>query len=307
MMTLAGKTADRAASEAAWMAGLRFRPPNQSVPGWRHWVEDSNLFDQYSSTKIEWPNLTALPDCDCDFIPSPCVNAHPPYSCGVMLVADEPASFVLATQLLRLTTTPSSMQPHGLVHDVDVIPLRFVFNNTSGGITTPTDLYGELHDYRPRVELHVVAAPRRGSRAFEMFSELRDWLNLTTQQTASLVGIGRTTALAWERDGREPRAAHARRLYQVHSIIGALVKRLGRDAATEWLELGTPSPQELLERGDITDVARSAEQILLHRRKPTDAPEREALVVDEIDGDAASTVVALRGTRRRRRRKQGAR
>ncbi len=96
-----------------------------------------------------------------------------------------------------------------------------------------------------RFEPRIVPVPR--SRAYRAFTELTAWLGMTQEETATLLGIGRTTPLAWRR-GHEPQPARARRLFQTHALVKTLVRRLGTDEARRWLGRGTPSPLELLLR-----------------------------------------------------------
>jgi DNA-binding XRE family transcriptional regulator len=105
------------------------------------------------------------------------------------------------------------------------------------------------------------------SDAFRAFTELRQWLRLSVPETASLVGVRRTTPNAWERDGREPRPATARRLYQLHALVGSLIRRLGPTAGFAWLHSGSTPPISLLEpKGDIGSFARAIEHVVFGER-----------------------------------------
>ncbi|MFL5962590.1 MAG: helix-turn-helix domain-containing protein [Gaiellaceae bacterium] len=235
------------------------------------------------------------------------------FSERLMVATDPGTTFVLASELLDLKLTPIFAPTRMQEIFADQIfpnkaPTVYVIGDPTWDTTPSCDWFVVRQQVAPpRAELKVVEArPKPKSRAFKMFNELREWLNLTTQETATLVGVGRTTPLAWERDGREPQPAHARQLYQVHSIVGSLVKRLGADPAIEWLERGEPSLRERLERGEIAQVARDAERILLQRERRSTLPERDAIVMEDQPADgAAPTVVPLRAGRRRRSRRQG--
>ena len=109
----------------------------------------------------------------------------------------------------------------------------------------------------------TTSPPPKGSKAFRAFTELRRWLGLTADDAADLVGVGRTTPNAWAREGREPRPASARRLYQLHSVVSALVHRFGEGGAIHWLETGEPSPRDLIVAGNLQEVTRAAERALI--------------------------------------------
>jgi hypothetical protein len=102
----------------------------------------------------------------------------------------------------------------------------------------------------------------RKTRAYRTFVELADWLGLTQAQTAELLGMGRTTPLAWEREGHEPQPARARRLYQTHALVSTLVRRLGREDTRRWLEAGDPSPLALIGKGDVTRADDLADELI---------------------------------------------
>jgi len=142
---------------------------------------------------------------------------------------------------------------------------------------SPTEFQSRL---APRQTMHV-EAPRhvslsrsrpsefvraKPSKAFAAFDDLRQWLRLSSEEAAKLIGVGRTTPLSWEREGHEPRPATARRLYQLHTLVSAVVERVGEPAAIRWLESGSPSPHDLIIGGRFDEAARSAEELLIGRR-----------------------------------------
>jgi hypothetical protein len=299
------RTPEQTASEAAWIAGVRKSHFDRLV----HWLSDSALCDSFGYLGGGWQEMTGVPTVEAEA--ARYIQAG--FAQRLIVANDPTTTFVLASELLdmKLTPTfePTKMQeilPDNLFHSKGTsVYLLFDVNRD----TTPTcEWIPEQRGPLPRAELRAVGkkSAKPKSRAFTMFDELRGWLSLTTQETARLVGVGRTTPLAWEREGRDPRPGHARRLYQVHAIVGALVKRLGADATAEWLERGTPSPWERLERGEIESVARDAERILLQREPRSMLPDRDALVVeDEAASGQAPGVIPLRAGRRRRTRRGG--
>jgi DNA-binding transcriptional regulator YiaG len=301
------RTPQRTASDAAWIASgtvgrNRFNPfldlisePSYYDPGemggWSG-IRNSDLSDSF------------------DLKISNCNN----YPVEGMVIACLPgASFVLASEILdrKLTPTFGPTKKDELftdeVFNAETVAV-YVVRHRGPWSGTPTcdrvpDLLFEQGPRRQLVAVEAKSPQRPTSIAFTMFDELREWLNLTTDETARLVGVGRTTPLAWEREGREPRPAHARRLYQVHSIVSALVARVGVPAAVEWLERGEPSPRHRLEQGEITSVAREAERILLQRERRSELPARDELVVEDEDAPVAAVVPLRRGRRRRSTRR----
>ncbi len=101
------------------------------------------------------------------------------------------------------------------------------------------------------------------SQAYGQFLELAQWLDRNRAETADLLGIGRTTPSAWERDGREPQARHARRLYQTHALVSALAARQGLEETQRWLRSDSPSPLELISEGRL-DLAEDRAHTLIY-------------------------------------------
>ncbi len=111
-------------------------------------------------------------------------------------------------------------------------------------------------------------APVPQSRAYRAFTELTAWLGMTQEETAALLGIGRTTPLAWRR-GHEPQPARARRLFQTHALVKTLVRRLGTDEARRWLGRETPSPLELIRSGNVAAADDRAEAVIFDAAVPS--------------------------------------
>lgn len=101
------------------------------------------------------------------------------------------------------------------------------------------------------------------SRSYGQFVELASWLDMSRGETADLLGIGRTTPSAWERDGREPRPRRARRLYQTHALVGALIECHGTAETRRWLITGRPAPLKLIADGRL-DLAEDRAQKLIY-------------------------------------------
>ena len=131
------------------------------------------------------------------------------------------------------------------------------------------------------------------SPAFRAFSELRAWLILTADEAATLIGVGRTTPNAWQREGHEPRPRQARRLYELHALVGTLVRRLGLDEMRAWLHQGDPSPWQLMGQEEVGSFADAVESVAMGSPQPP-----RPLPGSEI-ADDANALLAPGGTSRR--------
>lgn len=139
----------------------------------------------------------------------------------------------------------------------------------------------------------AIAEPKPHSSAYLAFKELAGWLLLGDEDLAAAIGVGRTTPYTWERERREPRAETARRLYQVHGTVAALVDQLGESAATRWLAAGSPSPASLLRRGEVAEVNRLAHDLLFRPAARRLAPGGFA-IEEEADVSPAALARAAR-------------
>lgn len=178
------------------------------------------------------------------------------------LDSDPPATPHAAHALALLSvlplTTPTATVPFtdmsfAHVRDLALIALQPLVTPTAAATHLPVA-------HIPHAPI-VAPAPALQSRAYGAFTELAGWLGMTQEQTAALLGIGRTTPLAWRR-GHEPQPARARRLFQTHALVKTLVRRLGIDATRRWLERGTPSPLELIRAGDVAAADDRADEII---------------------------------------------
>jgi hypothetical protein len=128
-----------------------------------------------------------------------------------------------------------------------------------------------IRDWMLRYITRADPKPRE-PRAYRTFVELAEWLEMTQEETARLLGMGRTTPLSWRRAGHEPQPARARRLYQTHALVSTLRRRLGQDAMRRWLDAGDPSPLALIAQGDVTGADDLADELIFGT-----APSRERL------------------------------
>lgn len=170
-----------------------------------------------------------------------------------------PALYPLAAPTLTAATVNEAW-PHRLLASVAWQPL--LEPTPPAGLPGPTLAPAARALPAPfRVARPIVVSEAVGSRAYRTFTQLAGWLGMTQHETARLLGIGRTTPLAWRR-GHEPRPSRARRLYQTHALVNTLVRRLGQEETRLWLVRGNPSPLALIAAGDVTRADDRAEELI---------------------------------------------
>lgn len=98
--------------------------------------------------------------------------------------------------------------------------------------------------------------------AYQAFKELARWLEADEQDVANAIGIGRTTPSSWKRDGREPRADTVRRLYEYHSTLDALRRRLGQEGLRAWIFARQGMHRAMLLSGDLAAVEGDVNAVL---------------------------------------------
>jgi hypothetical protein len=63
-------------------------------------------------------------------------------------------------------------------------------------------------------------------------------LNLTDEETADLLGLGKKTAYGWRRTGHPPQPRLARRLYETHAFVRQMVLVFGQPEAARLIHQG---------------------------------------------------------------------
>lgn len=111
------------------------------------------------------------------------------------------------------------------------------------------------------------AAKRRArhmppSRAYNAFTELAAWLEMSHDELAKIVDVSRTTvSMSWKKGVEPHNKAKARRIYELHSVVAALHTTLGPDLAG-WLKHGRPCPLKLLEQQKYERFERRADEMI---------------------------------------------
>lgn len=101
--------------------------------------------------------------------------------------------------------------------------------------------------------------------AYRAFKDLGRWLDAEDGQVADMVGIGRTTPYTWKREGREPRAATAQRIYEYHATLDSLHRRLGAEGLRRWLHEAVPARRESLLSGNLSSLEGDVHRVLFRR------------------------------------------
>jgi hypothetical protein len=111
------------------------------------------------------------------------------------------------------------------------------------------------------------ARPR--SEAFAAFKDLVRWLSATDADVAAMLGVGRTTPYtSWDRLGHPPRAASARRLFQTHAALAAVMHELGEEQGIRWLSFEDPSRREAVLAGNLQRLDDDLHELLFRPGKP---------------------------------------
>lgn len=178
---------------------------------------------------------------------------------SVMIADVDPSAFG-EPFMLRLDL-PSALASD----DFLAAPFRFATSAPQSARAPVTRPPLEHFTIPPRAQQAAVAAAvpaQRPSKAFGAFKDLARWLHANDDEIASMIGIGRTTVYTWQRDGREPRPATARKLFQAHAVMGALVQQLGEDGAYDWLAHEASERRTALMAGDIAGIQSQARPII---------------------------------------------
>lgn len=99
-------------------------------------------------------------------------------------------------------------------------------------------------------------------RAYLAFKDLVDWLEAPEEDVASSVGVELYVIRSWVYEKREPRAQTARKIYQIHASLSAVLQKLGRVKMKQFLFETTPSPRLAILSGDATALSKLAYPII---------------------------------------------
>lgn len=113
-------------------------------------------------------------------------------------------------------------------------------------------------------EEEAVAA--KSGRVVNAVNDLQEWLGVSLEGVAEMVGSSKSAILYWKREDSEPRPAVSHRLMRVHALVRAL--RRGRSDAEFWTVLHSPRPSgsgsllDLLLAGKYSSAEAEARRVL---------------------------------------------
>lgn len=96
----------------------------------------------------------------------------------------------------------------------------------------PADLIGDLRPWTQSVVAPATASSAQSALAAA--ADIQGWLAIGQDQVAALAGYAPRSVKNW-RDGMEPYPATVRRLFDLHALLGYLVRALGAPGAQLWL------------------------------------------------------------------------
>lgn len=80
----------------------------------------------------------------------------------------------------------------------------------------------------------------RRQRAVQAIDQIRELCDLSDERAADLMRVARGTLRSWRAGAREPYPATTRHLFEVDSVVSALVRALGPEEARDWLRQASP-------------------------------------------------------------------
>lgn len=128
-----------------------------------------------------------------------------------------------------------------------------------GGTPTP---FIVIQRALPGTASQVAVIQRYRSSAYKKFKDVARWLGLSDAETARLIGVGRTTPYAWEREAREVRPSKAGYLFEYFALLSSILGRMGADQLQVWLDSGNPTPRLLLTTRRLAAAYDAAHEIL---------------------------------------------
>lgn len=146
-------------------------------------------------------------------------------------------------------------------------------------------------------------------RALAASADLTGWLGMTEEQIADLAGFSRRNYSNW-RAGQGSYLKTVRDLFEIHALVGGLVRELGTDGAMAWMALpsatGRPRRQLLATSLDRAQLLSEAQPLLFvkpERESPTvDFDDEHVGAISPADVEAAKAIASAPPKRRRRLR-----
>lgn len=143
----------------------------------------------------------------------------------------------------------------------------------------PADVIGDVRTWTPAPELPATRSPAQAALA--AVADVQRWLAVGQDQVAALASYAPRSIKNW-REGMDPYPATVRRLFDLHALVGSLVRAMGTERARLWLadtdDAGVSRRERLADEEGLRSVINEAATTLFE--VPTVAP-LHALDFDE--------------------------
>jgi len=202
----------------------------------------------------------------------------------------------LPGDVIRFPLYISAARPPWLGSCPDPLEVRFFVTDWDALIVAPTLDETPFEVLAPE----ALDASDEDPPAYRAFKDLGRWLAAPDDEIARAVGVGRTTAYAWKREGHEPRARTAQRVYEYHAVLEAMRRRLGATGFRDWLYAGASSQRDLLLAGQLEEVEAAIHGTLFRRAET--GVDRAWTAEDQSPVERTEREEPLRLRRGRRRR-----
>jgi transcriptional regulator with XRE-family HTH domain len=172
------------------------------------------------------------------------------------------------------------------------------YGSLNNPYVAPTASDNWVEDYISDPVVHTA----KESPALAAFNRLRHALSLTDEETARVVGIGRTTFYSWQR-GTDPRSSTIRELYELDALVVSLLRAIGDAGLQDLLHLRQSSGQtlhELIRDGHTEELRDRARAAIFSRSTGPVARSLLPEVAVEIVSDSALKPIRRRRARRRK-------
>jgi hypothetical protein len=203
--------------------------------------------------------------------------------------------------------TPTALSQPSLAGIMRSLADRFQVTRANIQELLPLLGFGSLPQQSAELSALTAAPGENAPRALAATADLTTWLGMTEEQVADIAGFSRRNYSNW-RSGQGSYPKTVRGLFEIHALVGGLVRALGVDEAMSWLALpgaGGDSRQQLLTtstgRARLMTEAHPLLFARIDRERPT--AEFETEDVDVTSAAQRSTAEALIGTPPRRRRR----
>jgi hypothetical protein len=154
-------------------------------------------------------------------------------------------------------------------------------------LLTPGLLPRMLH-VRETGELPSIGRDPRSTEALGAIADIARWLHRSPKDVAELGRFSLRTLRYWG-SGKQinPRPSTVRHLYEVHSFVGSLVRRIGAKGARDWLAMpsdaGNARIDELAREDGVKVLLREATAVLFSEAPASERPVPESVITDEMD------------------------